>query len=128
MGDPVKVKTGLVLALILALVFGPVRRGHGHCLPSFNRRWNAGKELSAAEVAAVVSEIGFEMKTSQICQRRSNDIGVATVCDSEGTDGEYGYLLNVTRPDPNASERCANVAGDGRCSAGLHAGPGRRLP
>jgi hypothetical protein len=72
--------------------------------PSFYRRWNTGKELSAAEVAAVVSEVGFEMKTSQICQRRSNDIGVTTVCDSEGTDGEYDYLLNVTSPDPNAPQ------------------------
>jgi hypothetical protein len=53
---------------------------------------------------AVVTEVGFEMKTSQICQRRSNDIGVTTVCDSEGTDGEYDYLLNVTSPDPNAPQ------------------------
>lgn len=59
--------------------FGPVRRGHGHCLPSFNRRWNAGKELSAAEVAAVVSEIGFEMKTSQICQQMSPGTVVAAL-------------------------------------------------
>jgi hypothetical protein len=72
--------------------------------PSFYRRWNTGKELSAAEVAAVVSKAGFEMKTSQICQRRSNAIGPTTVCDSEGTDGEYDYLLNVTSPDLNAPQ------------------------
>ncbi|MFB9819980.1 hypothetical protein [Arthrobacter ramosus] len=41
------------------------------------------------------------MKKSQICQRRSNAIGPTTVCDSEGTDGEYAYLLNVTSPDLN---------------------------
>lgn len=69
--------------------------------PSFYRRWNAGKELTAAEVAAVVSKVGFEMKTSQTCQRQSNAIGPATACDSKGTDGEYDYLLNVTSPDPN---------------------------
>jgi len=72
--------------------------------PSFYRRWNAGKELSAAEVSAVVSKVGFEMKTSQNCQRRSNDIGVTTVCESEGTDGGYDYLLNVTSPDSHAPQ------------------------
>ncbi|MEV7132128.1 hypothetical protein AB0N24_04485 [Arthrobacter sp. NPDC093128] len=72
--------------------------------PSFYRRWNSGKELSAAEVAEVVSNVGFEMKTSQICQRRSNAIGPTTVCDSEGTDGEYNYLLNVTSPDLDAAQ------------------------
>jgi hypothetical protein len=59
------------------------------------------RPASAAEVAAVVSKVGFEMKKSQICQRRSNAIGPTTVCDSEGTDGEYAYLLNVTSPDLN---------------------------
>ena len=72
--------------------------------PSFYRRWNAGKELTAPEVAAVVAKVGFEMKTSQICQRRSNAIGPTTVCDSEGTDGEYAYLLNVTSPEPKAPQ------------------------
>lgn len=41
------------------------------------------------------------MTTSQVCQRRSNDIGGITVCDSEGIDGDYDYLLNVTSPGPN---------------------------
>jgi hypothetical protein len=72
--------------------------------PSLYRRWKAGKELAATDVAAVVSELGFEMKTSQICQRQSNAIGPTTVCDSEGTDGEYDYLLNVTSPDLNAPQ------------------------
>lgn len=72
--------------------------------PSFYRRWNAGKELTAAEVAAVVANFGFAMKSSQICQRQSNAIGPTTVCDSKGTDGEYHYLLNVTSPDENAPQ------------------------
>ncbi|MDQ0923371.1 hypothetical protein QF038_001879 [Pseudarthrobacter sp. W1I19] len=69
--------------------------------PSFYRRWNTGKELTAAEVSEVVSKVGFEMKTSQICQRQSNAIGPTTACNSKGTDGEYDYLLNVTSPDLN---------------------------
>jgi hypothetical protein len=72
--------------------------------PSLYQRWNARKELAATDVAVVVSEVGFEMKTSQICQRQSNAIGPTTVCDSEGTDGEYDYLLNVTSPDPNVAQ------------------------
>lgn len=64
--------------------------------PSLYRRWNMGKELNVAEVSAVVSEVGFDMETSPICQRPSNAIGPTTVCDSEGSDGEYDYLLNVT--------------------------------
>ena len=72
--------------------------------PSFYRRWNAGKELSAAEVAAVGSKVGFEMKTSQICQRQSNAIGPTTACDSKGTDSDYDYILNVTSPDLNAPQ------------------------
>lgn len=52
----------------------------------------------------VVSEVGFDMETSPICQRPSNAIGPTTVCDSEGSDGEYDYLLNVTSPDPKAPQ------------------------
>lgn len=69
--------------------------------PSIYRRWNTGKELTAEDLKAVVSKAGVDMKTDGTCSRRSNDIGVTTVCSSSGNDGEYDYLLNVTSPDKN---------------------------
>ena len=69
--------------------------------PSIARRWNAAKELTFDQLKSVVSMVGFEMKTEGTCQRRTNDIGPTTVCDSSGTDGEYDYILNVTSPDAN---------------------------
>ena len=67
--------------------------------PSIYRRWNAGKELTPDDLNAVVSGVGFEMKTEGRCQRRSNDIGPTSACSSSGTDGEYDYIMNVTDRD-----------------------------
>ncbi|MBT2535435.1 hypothetical protein [Arthrobacter sp. ISL-69] len=69
--------------------------------PSLYRQWDTGKELTENDVTAVVSGVGFEMKTDRPCQRQSNAIGVATICSSSGTDGDYNYMLNVASPDPN---------------------------
>lgn len=69
--------------------------------PSLYRQWETGKELTANDVRAVVSDVGFEMKTDRPCERQSNAIGVTTICSSSGTDTEYSYMLNVTSPDPN---------------------------
>ena len=66
--------------------------------PSLYRQWNAGKELTAGDVKAVVSGAGFEMKTDTPCQRPSNVSGSITICRSSGTDGEYTYMLNVASP------------------------------
>jgi hypothetical protein len=72
--------------------------------PSIYRRWNTGKEITADDLKAVVSKAGVDTKTDGTCSRRSNDIGVATVCSSSGNDGEYDYLINVISPDTNESD------------------------
>jgi hypothetical protein len=69
--------------------------------PSIARRWDAGKELTLADLEAVTSRVGFEMKTDGVCRRQSKDIGRATVCESTGTDGKYDYTLSVTSPGVN---------------------------
>jgi hypothetical protein len=83
-----------------------VRSEHFLCIstnpcPSLYREWDTGKELTANDVTAIVSGVGFEMKTDRPCQRQSNAIGVTTICHSSGTDGDYNYMLNVASPDPN---------------------------
>lgn len=75
--------------------------------PSISRRWNAGQDLTFDELKAVVAGTGFEMKTEGTCQRRAEDIGATTVCDSAGTDGDYDYILNVTSPDANEPDLVA---------------------
>ncbi|MDQ0690929.1 hypothetical protein [Arthrobacter sp. W4I7] len=72
--------------------------------PSLYRQWDTGKELMANNVTPVVSGVGFEMKADRPCQRPSNAIGVATICSSSGTEGEYNYMLNVTSPAPNGPQ------------------------
>ena len=69
--------------------------------PSLSRQWDAGKELATDDVAAVVSGVGFEMKTDTPCQRPANVSGSITICRFSGTDGEYTYMLNVASPGLN---------------------------
>ena len=47
--------------------------------PSLYRQWEAGKELTENDLTAVVSGVGFEMKTDHPCQRQSNAIAVTTI-------------------------------------------------
>jgi len=69
--------------------------------PSLSRQWDAGKELATDDVTAVVSGVGFEMKTDAPCQRPANVSGSITICRVSGTDGEYTYMLNVASPGLN---------------------------
>jgi len=69
--------------------------------PSLSRQWDAGKELATDDVTAVVSGVGFEMKTDAPCQRPANVSGSITICRFSGTDGEYTYMLNVASPGLN---------------------------
>lgn len=66
--------------------------------PSLHRRWNTGRELTAAEVAAVVSEVGFEMKTSQICQRRDRTTSAGPL--SATLKEQTGVRLPSERHEP----------------------------
>lgn len=72
--------------------------------PSLSRQWDAGKELTTSDVAAVVSGVGFEMKADTPCQRPSNATGTITICRFSGTDGDYTYMLNVSSPGLNESQ------------------------
>ncbi|OAE01607.1 hypothetical protein A6A22_09385 [Arthrobacter sp. OY3WO11] len=69
--------------------------------PSLSRQWDAGKELATDDVAAVVSGVGFEMKTDTPCQRPANVSGSITICRFSGTDDNYTYMLNVASPGLN---------------------------
>ena len=72
--------------------------------PSLSRQWDAGKELATDDVTAVVSGVGFEMKTDAPCQRPATVSGSITICRFSGTDGEYTYMLNVASPGLNESQ------------------------
>lgn len=72
--------------------------------PSLSRQWDAGKQLTTSDVTAVVSGVGFEMKTDAPCQRPANVSGSITICRFSGTDGEYTYMLNVASPGLNESQ------------------------
>jgi hypothetical protein len=69
--------------------------------PSLYRQWDTGKELTENDLTAVVSGVGFEMKTDRPCQRQSNAIGVTTICRSSGADGDNTYMLNAASPGVN---------------------------
>ena len=69
--------------------------------PSLYLQWDIGKELTENDLTAVVSGVGFEMKTDRPCQRQSNAIGLATICTSSGADGDYTFMLSVASPNPN---------------------------
>lgn len=72
--------------------------------PSLSRQWDAGKQLTTSDVTAVVSGVGFEMKTDAPCQRPANVSGSITICRFSGTDGEYSYMLNAASPGLNESQ------------------------
>jgi hypothetical protein len=69
--------------------------------PSLYRQWDTGKELTENDLTAVVSGVGFEMKTDRPCQRPAGVSGVITICRSSGIDGDYTYMLNVASPGLN---------------------------
>ena len=69
--------------------------------PSLYRQWEAGKELTENDLTAVVSGVGFEMKTDTPCQRPANVSGSITICRFSGTDDKYTYMLNVASPGLN---------------------------
>ncbi|MDT0168894.1 hypothetical protein [Pseudarthrobacter sp. BRE9] len=68
--------------------------------PSLHRTWDTGKELTDADVAALMSGLGFDMATDHPCKRDARIIGDGSICTSTGTDGEFDYWLNVTSPGP----------------------------
>ncbi len=89
-----------------------VRPGRFMCIstnpcPSLSRRWEAGKELTDADVAALTSGLGFTMTTDHPCERDARVIGVGVICIFTGTDGEFRYWLAVTSPGPGEPQLVA---------------------
>ena len=81
--------------------------------PSLSRQWDAGKELATDDVAAVVSGVGFEMKTDTPCQRPANVSGSITICRFSGTDDKYTYMLNVASPGLNEPQIVTMIVSPG---------------
>ena len=77
--------------------------------PSLSRQWDAGKELATDDVTAVVSGVGFEMKTDAPCRRPANVSGSITICRFSGTDGEYTYMLSVASPGLNEPQTATMI-------------------
>jgi hypothetical protein len=69
--------------------------------PGVHRSWTTGEMLSIDDLTALGVGAGFEMKPKGTCDRRPNIIGPMEVCSSEGSDGEYDYVLYVRSPGMN---------------------------
>lgn len=68
--------------------------------PSLHRTWETGRELTADDITAVFSGVGFGMKADGPCERSSKVIGNEPICTSRGSDGEFEYLFTFWSPGP----------------------------
>jgi hypothetical protein len=80
-----------------------VRPGRFMCIstnpcPSLSRRWEAGKELTDADVAALTSGLGFTMTTDHPCERDARVIGVGVICIFTGHGRRVQILARCHEP------------------------------
>ena len=74
--------------------------------PSLSRRWEAGKELTDADVAALTSGLGFTMTTDHPCERDAKVIGAGIIAFSlaRTASSDTGSLSRVlVRENPSSS-------------------------
>ena len=76
--------------------------------PSVDRRWNAPRDLGAADMRQLITETGWSLPFTDSCEPRQNGAETYRSCSADGTVGDY--TVNLTYYSPEQSSDPATVS------------------